>query len=334
MHRNGFSFHCRFVVAVVVVVATACSSNDAAVDDEAVGVSVEEDAADAIDVEGSDGDTAPTAEPSEAVASRFLADYQLNDETFGTSVSVTIASGQRTIVSNALPDHETGEFPNAGNPNAISAQSQSWTFPLEAVFVGEPAEVRVPGVAVNGVKFEPGTAETVTCASGETYRVEAIQTLVNLGLDFNNAHVQPTGEYHYHGISELLVEAYATEDDLVHIGFAADGHLIYFSKSGAFEPSYELSPVPRTGVDCLISLPVGDDPGTLEGTTPDGTYTSDYVFAPAVGDLDECNGAVIEGEYVYLVTETFPYIARCLMGDIGGVAGVGGGRAPRPAQDG
>ena len=55
-------------------------------------------------------------------------------------------------------------------------------------------------------------------------------------LDFNNAHVQPTGEYHYHGISELLVDAYASDDDLVLVGFAADGHLMYYSKSGAYAP--------------------------------------------------------------------------------------------------
>lgn len=49
-----------------------------------------------------------------------------------------------------------------------------------------------------------GTAETVTCTTGGTFRVEAIQDIYDLGLDFNNAHVQPTGEYHYHRASELL----------------------------------------------------------------------------------------------------------------------------------
>jgi hypothetical protein len=80
----------------------------------------------------------------------------------------------------------------------------------------------VPGVAVNGVKFEPETAETVACASGESYRVEALQDTDDLGFDFNNAHVQPTGEYHYHGVSQLLAEAADSGDDLVHVGFAAD----------------------------------------------------------------------------------------------------------------
>jgi len=99
------------------------------------------------------------------------------------------------VAANALPDDETG------------AQT----------------EVRTTGVAVNGVKFEPGTAETVTCDSGETLRVEALQDINDLGLDFNNAHVQPTGEYHYHGASELLADADSTGDVDVEIdGTAAD----------------------------------------------------------------------------------------------------------------
>ena len=44
------------------------------------------------------------------------------DEEFGTMTTVTVDGDTRTIVSNALPDHETGEFPNDGNPNTISAQ--------------------------------------------------------------------------------------------------------------------------------------------------------------------------------------------------------------------
>ena len=279
-----------------------------------------------------------TEAPSEATPvvplteSSYLGNYQLADESFGTMVTVTVEDGTRTIVTNALPDHETGAFPNQGNPNVISAQNLTWTFPTEARYVGEPTATRTSGVAVNGIKFEPGTAETVTCTTGETYRVEAIQAIFDLGLDFNNAHVQPTGEYHYHGISQLLVDAYDDDSDLALIGFAADGHLMYYSKSGAYTSGYALSTTARTGTGCDMSTPNAPDPGVLDGTTPDGTYTSDWVFSTANGTLDECNGTVIDGQYAYIVTDSFPYISRCVMGDVTGVAGIGGGQGGTPGQ--
>ena len=51
------------------------------------------------------------------------------------------------------------------------------------------------------------------------------------------------------------------------------------------------------------------------GTAPDGTYTSDWEYLPGSGDLDECNGTFIEDRYLYLVTNEFPYISRCLKGE-------------------
>ncbi|MDG1785748.1 MAG: YHYH protein, partial [Ilumatobacter sp.] len=184
-----------------------------------------------------------------------------------------------------------------------------------------------PGVAVNGVKFEPATAETVTCASGETLRVEALQDVYNLGLDFNNAHVQPTGEYHYHGISELLADAYATDEDLVHVGFAADGYLMYFSKSDAYASGYALSAEARSGTNCVGSGALRGADVAIDGTTPDGTYTSDWEWSDANGDLDECNGVEIDGEYAYVITDAYPYVGRCLNGEFT-ARGPGAGGAP------
>ena len=105
------------------------------------------------------------------------------------------------------------------------------------------------------MKFEPGTAEVVICDTGENYRVEAFQDLINLGLDFNNAHVQPTGAYHYHGTPTSVIEDLDTGEDLVHIGFAKDGFPIYFSKSEAYKPSYTLIDSNREGEDCTYTNP-------------------------------------------------------------------------------
>lgn len=290
---------------------TAEVADDAAPDPET-------DLADVSDDGGLDAQGQPVASPTITDAagstSEYLGSYVLENEEFGTMVTVTVDSSTRTIETNALPDHETGEFPNSGNPNAISEQDLTWEFPIEPTFTGTATEARTPGVGVNGVKLEPATAETVTCASGETFRVEALQEDFDLGLDFNNAHVQPTGEYHYHGTSELLVEAYATDGDLVHVGFAADGYLIYYSKSGAYTSGYELSTEERSGVGCTGSGALGGATVDIDGTDPDGTYTSDWVFTGA-GHLDECNGVTIDGQYAYIMTDEYPYISRCLMGE-------------------
>ena len=246
--------------------------------------------------------------------SEFTGSYTLTDDDFGTRVAVSVSGSTRTIETNSLPNHETGDFPNSGNPNTITAQALTFEFPTDPSWTGDALHARVSGVAINGVSFEPDTAETAVCASGETYHVEALQDLVDLGLDFNDAHVQPTGKYHYHGVPDSLVDAFEQDHDLVHIGFAADGHLIYYSMSGAYEPSYELASGTRSGTGCVISGPGGGTAVDLGGTTPDGTYGSDWSYVAGLGDLDRCNGTTVEGEYVYLLTDSYPYVPRCLNG--------------------
>ncbi len=285
-------------------------------------------------VSASEEEDEPAEEPAgvevQSVSStERLGSYTLSDDEFGTMVEVVVEGGTRTITSNGRPDHETGTFPNDGNPNAIEDQDLSWSFTTTPNFTGGATEVRTTGVAVNGVKFEPGTGETVTCASGQNYRIEALQEQFNLGLDFNNAHVQPGGEYHYHGASELLVEAYAGDDDLVHVGFAADGFLMYYSKSNAYSASYVLSDEVRQGEDCVATGP--DDPAVeVAGTSPDGTYASDWVFSEGAGDLDRCNGTTVDGQYIYVLTDQYPFISRCLNGEVQG----GGQGAPAGGEGG
>ncbi len=327
------------IAVAATMVLAACSQSDT--DDVADDASVDTTAAESQDLaptdDGADSqadETTGEAAGGSEVASDYLDSYTLLDDEFGTMVTVTVDGNTRTIQSNAIPDHATGEFPNQGNPNTITEQDLTWEFTTEPTYVGNAGFARTSGVAVNGVKFEPGTGETVSCDSGENYRIEALQDIHDLGLDFNNAHVQPTGEYHYHGISQLLVEAYESSDDLVHVGFAADGFLMYYSKSGAYDSGYELSTEARSGTGCVASGPGGDS-FDIEGSTPDGTYGSDWVFSEAAGDLDSCNGTTIDGQYAYIVTDSYPYISRCLNGEAAAEAGGGqAGAAPGGAQPG
>ena len=271
-----------------------------------------------------------TPDPTNLLNSDYVDSYSIEDEAYGTVTEVVVdqVADTRSITSNALPNHDTGDFPNAGNPNAISEQDSSYTYPLTPTMASQPGEPRQPGVAVNGVKFEPGTAETASCDSGPTHRIEAIQEAVDLGLDFNNAHVQPTGAYHYHGASDVLADLYDNGQDMVHVGFAADGHLFYYSKSGAYKPSYELGTGSR-GTGCADNRT-----GETFGGEKDGAFTSDWEYSEGLGDLDECNGITLNDQYVYVITDEYPYISRCLMGEFDGSGAAGGGAGPPPGSQG
>ncbi|WP_218598775.1 YHYH protein [Polaribacter sp. NJDZ03] len=245
----------------------------------------------------------------------YFDSYSLVDKTYGTKTIVTVKASERKMVTNALPNHKTGEFPNSGNPNTISAQNRTYTFPINPKYTGKSTWVREPGVALNGVKFEPGTAEVVVCETGENYRVEALQALIDLGLDSNHAHVQPTGAYHYHGTPTSVIEKFDTGKDLVHIGFAHDGFPMYYSKSGKYKPSFKLLDGTREGEDCAYKNPK-ETIDISVGGHHDGTFGADFEYVANSGDLDECNGIAIDGKYMYLVTNEFPYVSRCLMGEV------------------
>lgn len=245
----------------------------------------------------------------------YFGSYNIKDTTYGTITNVTIENGVRKMVTNALPNHETGEFPRKGNPNTVSAQSRSYTFPVNPKYTGKAKWIRETGVALNGVKFEPGTAEVVKCDTGENYRVEALQDVIDLGLDFNHAHVQPTGAYHYHGSPTSVIDKFDTGADLVHVGFAHDGFPMYYSKTGKYKSSFRLLKGNREGEDCVYENPHNKIDISIGGHH-DGTYGSDFEYVDGLGDLDECNGITINDKYIYLVTDEFPYISRCVMGEV------------------
>jgi len=245
----------------------------------------------------------------------YFGSYQLEDANYGTKTTVTISGNKRIMVTNSLPNHDTGAFPTKGNPNTISAQNKTYTFPVNPMYTGKAQWMREPGIALNGIKFEPQTAEVVECETGENYRVEAIQDVINLGLDFNNAHVQPTGAYHYHGTPNSMIAKFDKGEDLVHIGFAHDGFPMYLSKSGKYKPSFKLLDGNREGEDCVYENPK-QTIDVAVGGHHDGTFGSDYEYIENYGDLDECNGITVNGQYMYLVTEEFPYVGRCLMGEV------------------
>ncbi len=239
----------------------------------------------------------------------------------GTSIAITIAGDQRVITANGLPDHSTGRFPNRDNPNRIRAQRYRYTVPLHPQVAAAPTPmIRQPfGIAVNGVLFDPGTAEVWQNDRSSGWHYEAKGGAFSLGLDTNNGHVQPNGAYHYHGIPTALLERLSGGTPrMTLLGWAADGFPIYGqwgyrdandSTSGvvALRSGYRLKSGQRATVN-------GQPGGTY-----DGVFVEDYEYAGA-GDLDECSGRFgvtpefPDGTYYYVLTTDFPFIPRYLKG--------------------
>ncbi len=259
---------------------------------------------------------AELSEKNDATSAKgYFWSYTIIDANYGTEVAVVVDSSTRSITSNARPNHDTGNFPNPWNPNTITEQEKFWSFPVVASYQWNETWTREAGVAINWIKFEPETGERVECESGETYRIEAVQEEVDLWLDHQHAHVQPTGEYHYHWVSQDLVTFWsqvASNEDLVHVWFAADWFHMYYSKSWAYTPSFKVSSTQRTWTACEYR----ETPTTIEWTTPDGTYKSDREFDSSIGDLDACSGIEMNGQYAYILTNEYPFISRCLNGEV------------------
>lgn len=205
------------------------------------------------------------------------------------------------MASDGLPDHETGTFPNRGNPPAIEAQDIAVCVPSEPEKGSVARELNVTGIARNGILIRPGTAHYYDASSprgfsrdaSSGWNLEAMGSGI-LGLDAQNAHVDHRGLYHYHGVPEALAEV----DGTTLIGWAADGFETHYVGDGA-RSSYQLKPSTRD---------------TAPGGVYDGTYVEDWRFVDASGNLDACNGACANGEYMYFATDTNPFFPRCLYG--------------------
>lgn len=221
-----------------------------------------------------------------------------------------------TLQGNGLPNHTTGNFPNKDNPNSISEQDFGFNIPRAPVYVGTASPVRVFGVSLGGVPMEPGTAETDPTTG---WNIEAfnVSRIFAAGVDDNNAHVQPNGTYHYHGLPNVLVTTGELHSNIV--GFAADGFPVY-ADHGYRDPTNPNGPIDHMTSSWRLKSGMRAT-GEPEGSYT-GDYTQDYEYIEGYGDLDECNGRFTVtpdfplGTYAYFMTETFPYIGRCVKGEV------------------
>ena len=250
-------------------------------------------------------------------------------------VTITVKGDKRVIESNGIPDHKISKFPNRGNPNAVSEQKYHLEVPANPKPLEGGATGRMMsawGVALNGVVFDPGTAEVYNDGDrSNPWHYEALvsntemgttpRIKTGLGLDQNHGHVQPNGAYHYHGLPTLLVERLGGgEKKMVHVGWAADGFPAYavYGYADPADPKSELKKL-KSSYRLKTADRGGDGKESPTGK-PDGAFGLDFEYVAGSGDLDEFGGRTgvtpefPKGTYYYVLTEDYPFIPRKFKG--------------------
>ncbi|MDC0588967.1 sulfatase-like hydrolase/transferase [Porticoccaceae bacterium] len=255
----------------------------------------------------------------------YIASYQstamdlFRSVLFSGNLTISASAGKCRLQSNGVPNHDFNDGPQSF-PNNLSEQNYNYQITDSPVFASSNTALAIGsdnGLMLNGVKidllaaacFAVGDEKTGCGDMSQPWRFDPMFPANGFRVDSHNAHVQPSGSYHYHGTPNAMFAANtAVESPLV--GFAADGFPIFgswFDDKGTVRkalPSYRLKSGARQAVSGYAT-PSGDY---------DGTYRDDYEYIENLGDLDECNGMQVNGVYGYFITDGYPYIMGCLKG--------------------
>lgn len=244
-----------------------------------------------------------------------------NSGNYKNEVRIEERDGFRYITSNGIPDHQPGQFPNRGNPNTIAPQQYNLRMSLTPQVVENytPANRYLFAIALNGVPFDPGTGETWN--NDRRWRYEALSGKIDLGIDGSNAHVQPSGAYHYHGLPNGLIQRLCEgkENNMVLVGYAGDGYPVYaiHGHAKADDAKSDLKKLRAS-----YRLKEGTRPGGQDGPggAYDGTFVQDWEYVEGTGDLDQANGRFgvtpeyPKGTYYYTLTDEYPFVPRYFRG--------------------
>jgi len=245
---------------------------------------------------------------------------------FVEDLSITVTAEACLLTSNNIPNHDFNDA-TANFANDAREVAQSLVIARNPSFASSPTELiqgRYDAVFLNGVVldilsagcYDPDDARAdangnvaVGCPSDDPWLLDPLGTGSRFGTDSHNAHPQANGLYHYHGNPNALFDDNPGPTGSPVIGFAADGFPVFGSyfldDTGTVRKAtsgYTLKSGTRPGPD-----------DTNPGGAYDGLYNSDFEFTDA-GDLDECNGMTVNGQYGYYVTDAFPWVIRCLSG--------------------
>lgn len=313
-------------------ISTELSTNEESTNEESTN---EESTNDTVTQETITNGTGTSESTDSVLCEYFYNEYNSSDSVQMTSTADWSCDGNyRNLTANGIPDHSVGEFPNPNNPNTITEQNISESFTLspvestQATTLGGPRGIT--GIILNGVKIDAGTGGSCDntgsdCSLGDpsgNWSIEALgQEYFDFGTDDNNAHVQPGGTYHYHGMPEGFIDLQGGNNTtMTLIGWAADGFPIYarYGFSDANDASSSLKAM--TGSYQLVTTVSDSRPSASLYAL--GTFAQDWEYVEGSGDLDECNGRVgvtpefPEGIYHYYATDTYPYFQRCVKGQL------------------
>ena len=276
-----------------------------------------------------------------------------NELTFTSMITITADETSCTIVSDSVPNHsfndENAEFAGGQEGATITPTDTVSVIPRNPGFADEitPISTQVKNaIFLNGVRLDIVTAGCyrpaqsddesgnvgIGCQTSDPWLLDAIGSDTQFGVDRHNGHTQPGGLYHYHANPNALFNDMPGENGSPVIGFAADGFPVY----GSYFRDPDTGEV-REAISgyTLKEGSRGERSDTNPGGEYDGEYVDDYEFTNA-GDLDECNGMTIDGQYGYYITNSFPWGVHCLKGipnetfllGGGGEGGQPGGGAP------
>lgn len=255
-----------------------------------------------------------------------------NQKTFISNVVVTATDVDCTITSNSVPNHNfndaTAEFAGGREGATISEVESVHTISRKPKFAVKPTFISQEiknAIFLNGVLLDilsagcyrpesedagPDGNVGIGCASDAAWLLDPLGTEAKFGADAHNAHTQPGGLYHYHGGPNALFEDSVSLDGSPVIGFAADGFPIY----GSFFRDPGTGTVRRAVSGYTLRKGTrGERSDVNPGGLYTGEYNDDWVFSDA-GDLDECNGMMIDDQYGYYVTNAYPWVLKCLRG--------------------
>ncbi len=260
----------------------------------------------------------------------FMGDIVIIDE--GTVCS---------LQSNDIPNHDFNDQ-TAAFANNVEEQNFYYEIPTNPSFASGTTALALgmtEVIMLNGVNLDilPAACydvgdeslgqEKIGCSVDQIdnpWRYDPMSSLNNFGTDIHNAHTQPGGLYHYHGnpVAMFTQDCGNVTSSSPVIGFAADGYPLFgscFLDTGtdnyrAAASSYVLKSNGGQRQDVSGYTTPEAGVGQIASNNYDGQFRGDWEYQQGAGDLDECNGMTVDGQYGYYVTDTFPWIINCLKG--------------------
>jgi len=256
---------------------------------------------------------------------------------FNGSIVISQEGNECVFIVNEIPNHDFNDI-SAEFATNVSVQQGNYRVSSTPTFASSPSKLSLQttnAVMLNGVLLdilpaacygvgnEPLGQEKIGCGMDQLdnpWRYDPMSPYNNFGTDEHNAHTQPDGTYHYHGNPMALFEQdcdILTQASPV-IGFAADGFPIYgscFSENGdtkKAQSSYQLKQGARVAVSGYQTPSAGV--GLIKSDSYDGQFRGDYEYIEGLGDLDECNGKVVDNQYGYYITDVYPWVMACFKG--------------------